>query len=186
MDIQVNNVNLFDITVGSAIITNALLTDGYTLLNAVVNKDLQLDNIIFDHAVEHGVVLRGSGFVQADNLIFNSVSALVGRDFLSIATNNSIFEKIKLVGATPTGITVNGNSNVVKFWRGESVNAYTDNGTNNNITVYTESKKEVLTGDVNLNAVNKRELLSGDKTVASENSTETISGDKTVNTDDYA
>ena len=186
MDIQVNNVNLFDITVGSAIITNALLTDGYTLLNAVVNKDLQLDNIIFDHAVEHGVVLSGSGFVQADNLIFNSVSALVGRDFLSIATNNSIFEKIKLVGATPTGITVNGNSNVVKFWRGESVNAYTDNGTNNNITVYTESKKEVLTGDVNLNAVNKRELLSGDKTVASENSTETISGDKTVNTDDYA
>ena len=186
MDIQVNNVNLFDITVGSAIITNALLTDGYTLLNAVVNKDLQLDNIIFDCAVEHGVVLSGSGFVQADNLIFNSVSALVGRDFLSIATNNSIFEKIKLVGASPTGITVNGNSNVVKFWQGESVNAYTDNGTNNNITVYTESKKEVLTGDVNLNAVNKRELLSGDKTVTSENSTETIRGDKTVNTDDYA
>ena len=186
MDIQVNNVNLFDITVGSAIITNALLTDGYTLLNAVVNKDLQLDNIIFDHAVEHGVVLSGGGYIQADNLIFNSVSALVGKDFLSIATNNSVFEKIKLVGATPTGITVNGNSNIVKFWRGESVNAYTDNGTNNNITVYTESKKEVLTGDVNLNAVNKKEVLTGDKTVTSENSTETISGDKTVNTDDYA
>ena len=201
MDIQVNNVNLFDITVGSAIITNALLTDGYTLLKAVVNKDLQLDNIIFDHAVEHGVVLSGGGFVQADNLIFNSVSALVGKDFLTISTNNSIFEKIKLVGATPTGITVNGNFNIVKFWRGESVNAYTDNGTNNNITVYTESKKEVLTGDVslnavnkkevltgdvNLNAVNKKEVLTGDKTVTSENSTETISGDKTVNTDDYA
>ena len=186
MDIQVNNVNLFDITVGSAIITNALLTDGYTLLKAVVNKDLQLDNIIFDHAVEHGVVLSGGGFVQADNLIFNSVSALAGKDFLTISTNNSIFEKIKLVGATPTGITVNGNFNIVKFWRGESVNAYTDNGTNNNITVYTESKKEVLTGDVNLNAVNKKEVLTGDKTVTSENSTETISGDKTVNTDDYA
>lgn len=186
MDIQVNNVNLFDITVGSAIITNALLTDGYTLLNAVVNKDLQLDNIIFDHAVEHGVVLSGGGFVQADNLIFNSVSALVGKDFLTISTNNSIFEKIKLVGATPTGITVNGNFNIVKFWQGESVNAYTDNGTNNNITVYTESKKEVLTGDVSLNAVNKKEMLTGDKTVTSENSTETISGDKTVNTDDYA
>lgn len=186
MDIQVNNVNLFDITVGSAIITNALLTDGYTLLNAVVNKDLQLDNIIFDHAVEHGVVLSGGGYVQADNLIFNSVSALVGKDFLSIATNNSIFEKIKLVGATPTGVTVNGNFNVVKFWRGGSINAYTDNGTNNNITVYTESKKEVLTGDVNLNAVNKKEVLTGDKTVTSENSTEIIRGDKTVNTDDYA
>ena len=186
MAIQVNNVNLFDITVGSAIITNALLTDGYTLLNAVVNKDLQLDNIIFDHAVEHGVVLSGGGFVQADNLIFNSVSALVGKDFLTISTNNSIFEKIKLVGATPTGITINGNSNIVNFWRGESVNAYTDNGTNNNITVYTESKKEVLTGDVSLNAVNKKEVLTGDKTVTSENSTETIRGDKTVNTDDYA
>jgi hypothetical protein len=186
MDIQVNNVNLFDITVGSAIITNALLTDGYTLLNAVVNKDLQLDNIIFDHAVEHGVVLSGNGFVQADNLIFNSVSALVGRDFVTIGVNNSIFEKIKLNGATPTGITLNGNFNVVKFWKGEAVNAYVDNGTNNNITVYTESKKEVLTGDVNLNAVNKKEVLTGDKSVTCENSIETVSGDKTVNTDDYA
>ena len=174
MDIQVNNVNLFDITVGSAIITNALLTDGYTLLNAVVNKDLQLDNIIFDHAVEHGVVLSGGGFVQADNLIFNSVSALVGKDFLTISTNNSIFEKIKLVGATPTGITVNGNSNIVNFWRGESVNAYTDNGTNNNITVYTESKKEVLTGDVSLDVMgNKTENVEG-------NNNETTTGVKEV------
>ena len=186
MDIQVNNVNLFDITVGSAIITNALLTNGYTLLNAVVNKDLQLDNIIFDCAVEHGAVLSGGGFVQADNIIFNSVSALVGKDFVTIGVNNSIFEKIKLSGATPTGITLNGNFNVVKFWKGESVNAYVDNGTNNNVTVYTESKKEVLTGDVSLNAVNKTEVLTGDKTVTSENSTETISGDKTVNTGDYA
>lgn len=201
MDIQVNNVNLFDITVGSAIITNALLTDGYTLLNAVVNKDLQLDNIIFDHAVEHGVVLSGVGFVQADNLIFNTVSALVGKDFMIISVNNSIFEKIKLNGATPTGITLNGNFNVVKFWKGEAVNAYIDNGTNNNVTVYTESEKEVLTGDANLtavnkkevltgdaslNAVNKTEVLTGDKTVTSVNSTETISGDKTVNTDNYA
>lgn len=177
MDIQVNNVNLFDITVGSAIITNALLTDGYTLLNAVVNKDLQLDNIVFEHAVEHGAVLSGGGFVQADNLIFNSVSALVGKDFLTISTNNSIFEKIKLVGATPTGITVNGNSNIVKFWRGESVKAYTDNGVNNSFIVYTESKKEVLTGDVNLNAVNKKEVLTGDKTLdVMGNKTENVEG----------
>ena len=181
MDIQVNNVNLFDITVGSAIITNALLTDGYTLLKAVVNKDLQLDNIIFDHAVEHGVVLSGGGFVQADNLIFNSVSALVGKDFLTISTNNSIFEKIKLVGATPTGITVNGNFNIVKFWQGESVNAYTDNGTNNNITVYTESKKEVLTGDVSLNAVNKEEVLTGNVSLNAVNKEEVLTGNVSLN-----
>lgn len=186
MDIQVNNVNLFDVTVGSAIITNALLTDGYTLLNISVNNDLQLDNVIFDHAVEHGLVLSGNGIVQADNIIFNTVATLVGKDFMTIGVNNSIFEKIKLNGATPTGITLNGNSNVVKFWKGEAVNAYVDNGTNNSVTVYTESKKEVLTGDANLTAVNKKEVLSGDKSVTAENSTETISGDKTIISDDYA
>lgn len=195
MDIQVNNVNLFDITVDSAIITNALLTDGYTLLNVVVNKDLQLDNIIFSHAVEHGVVVSGGGFVQADNLIFNSVSSLVGKDFLSISTNNSIFEKIKLVGATPTGITVNGNSNIVKFWRGESVNAYTDNGVNNTVEIYTQSEQKKLTGSktTNVSGVltetvggDKTETITGDKHVNAANSVETIQGDKTVTAGDIS
>lgn len=187
MDIQVNNVNLFDITVDTAIITNTLLTNGYTLLNAVVNKDLQLNNIIFDHAVEHGIVLSGNGFVQADNLIFNSVSALVGKDFLSISTNNSIFEKIKLVGATPTGITVNGNSNIIKFWRGESVNAYTDNGVNNTFEVYTQAKQEKLTGSKTSNiGGNLTEDITGDKRVNAANSVETVQGDKTVTAGDIS
>ena len=184
MDIQVNNVNLFDITVDNAIITNTLLTDGYTLLNIVVNKELQLNNIIFDHAVEHGLVLSGDGFVQADNLIFNSVSALIGKDFLSIATNNSVFEKIKLVGATPTGITINGNFNVVKFWRGESVNAYADNGVNNTVEVYTQSKQEKLTGYKTSNiGGNLTENITGDKHVNVDNIIETVQGDKHVNVD---
>lgn len=202
MDIQVNNVNLFDITVDNAIITNTLLTDGYTLLNIVVNKELQLNNIIFDHAVEHGLVLSGGGFVQADNLIFNSVSALIGKDFLSIATNNSVFEKIKLVGATPTGITINGNFNVVKFWRGESVNAYADNGVNNTVEVYTQSKQEKLTGykmsniggnltenitgDKHVNVDNSIETVQGDKHVNADNSIETVQGDKTVTAGDIS
>ena len=46
MDIQVNNVNLFDITVNSAFISNCLLTDGYELLNITVNNDLQLSNLV--------------------------------------------------------------------------------------------------------------------------------------------
>ncbi len=183
MDIQVNNVNLFDITVDSAIITNTLLTDGYTLLNAVVNKNLQLNNIIFDHAVEHGLVLSGGGFVQADNLIFNSVSTLIGKDFLSIATNNSVFEKIKLVGATPIGITVNGNSNIVKFWQGGSVNAYVDNGINNTVEVYTHSEQKKLTSSKTLNVGgNLTEDITGSKTLnVGGNLTEDITSSKTLN-----
>ncbi|MFQ9808245.1 MAG: glycosyl hydrolase family 28-related protein [Segatella copri] len=71
MDIQVNNVNLFTITVNSAIITNCLLTDGYDLLNITVNNELQLDNILFRHAVENALVVGGAGYVQETILSLN-------------------------------------------------------------------------------------------------------------------
>ena len=189
MDIQVNNVNLFTISVNSAIITNCLLTDGYDLLNITVNNDLQLNNVIFKHAVENALVLNGNGFVQGDNLIFETISALVGKNFVVVNVSNSILEQLKCHGASPNDVLINGNNNVVKMWNDQSTKAYTDNGTNNTIVVYAQSEQKKLTGFKTTNVSgnlsetvggDKTETITGDKTeTITGNKTEAITGDKT-------
>lgn len=147
MDIQVNNVNLFTITVNSAIITNVLMTDGYDLLNITVNKELQLSNVLFRHAVENGLVVGGAGYVQADNIIFKSLSTLIGKNYVILNTNDSLINALKCDGAAPTGILITGNHNVVNMWKGGTVTPYVNNGINNSVTVYDDSELINLTGN---------------------------------------
>lgn len=176
MDIQVNNVNLFDVTVGSAIITNVLLTDGYDLLKVVVNRDLQLDDVIFNHAVENGLVVSGNGYVQADNVIFKSVSALIGKNYVVLGCNDSILTKVKCEGASPNGVRITGNNNVVKMWNEGSTTAYVDEGQNNSVEVYTVSDVQKFSGSV-------EKHVSGTVTnTAGSNVSETVGGKKTVQT----
>ena len=176
MDIQVNNVNLFDVTVGSAIITNVLLTDGYDLLKVVVNRDLQLDDVIFNHAVENGLVVSGNGYVQADNVIFKSVSALIGKNYVVLGCNDSILTKVKCEGASPNGVRITGNNNVVKMWNEGSTTAYVDEGQNNSVEVYTVSDVQKFSGSV-------EKHVSGTVTnTAGSNISETVGGKKTVQT----
>lgn len=171
MDIQVNNVNLFTISVNSAIITNCLLTDGYDLLNITVNDDLQLNNVIFRHAVENALVLKGAGIVQGNNLIFKSVSALVGKNFVVMDVSKSILEQLKCYGASPNAVLINGSNNVVKMWNEQSLKAYTDNGANNTVEVYTQSEQKKLTGF-------KTTDVNGDLTeTIGGNHTKTVTGD---------
>lgn len=183
MDIQVNNVNLFTISVNSAIITNCLLTDGYDLLNITVNNDLQLSNILFRHAVENSLVLNGNGIVQGDNLVFKSVSTLVGKNFVIMGVSKSILEQIKCYGASPNGVLINGNNNVVKMWNEQSLTPFVDNGTNNSVTVYTQSEIEKLTGSkTKIIGGNATETITGNKDVSAHDITETATGTRIENT----
>ena len=190
MDIQVNNVNLFTISVNSAIITNCLLTDGYDLLNVTVNDNLQLNDVIFRHAVENSLVLKGTGIVQGNNLIFKSVSALVGKNFVVMDVSKSILEQLKCYGASPNAVLINGNNNIVKMWNEQSLKAYTDNGVNNTVEVYTHSEQKKLTGFKTTNISgnltetvggDKTETITGNKKVSANSSTETIVNEKRIN-----
>ena len=174
MDIQVNNVNLFDVTVGSAIITNVLLTDGYDLLKVVVNRDLQLDDVIFNHAVENGLVVSGDGYVQADNIIFKTVSALIGKNYVVLGCNDSILTKVKCEGASPNGVRITGNNNIVKMWNEGSTTAYVDEGQNNSVEVYTVSDVQKFSGGV------ERHVSGTITDTAGSNVSETVGGKKTV------
>lgn len=183
MDIQVNNVNLFTISVNSAIISNCLLTDGYDLLNITVNNDLQLNNLLFRHAVENALVLKGNGLVQGENLIFKSVSTLVGKNFIVMDVSKSILEQVKCYGASPNGVLINGNNNVVKMWNEQSLTPFVDNGINNSVTVYTDSEVEKLTGSkTSIIGGNVTETITGNKGVTAHDITETATGNRTENT----
>lgn len=163
MDIQVNNVNLFTITVNSAIINNCLLTDGYCLLDVTVNNDLQIDNTIFNHSVDKSFIVNGGGYVQASNLIFNTVSTLIGENFIVLNTSKSILSNIKCNGTCPNALLIGGNDNTITFTDKQSVTPFIDNGINN--TVYVNGKTVQLKLTDNYN--------------------ETILGNKTVNTNNY-
>lgn len=189
MDIQVNNIDLIDLTVNSAVITNLLLTDGYDLLKITVNEDLQLNDIIFNHAVTNALVSSGNGYVQGCNLIFKTVSTLVGDNFAILNNNHSILEQLKFEGASPKGITVNGSNNVIKLWASDNiVNAYVDNGNNNSFSVYTKSESQKLTGSKwSIIGGFYHETITGNKEVSAadyletvNSKTENISGAKTV------
>lgn len=191
MDIQVNNVNLFTVSVNSAIITNCMLTDGYDLLNITVNDNLQLNDVIFKHAVENALVLKGAGIVQGNNLIFKSVSALVGKNFVVMDVSKSILDQLKCYGASPNAVLINGSNNVVKMWNEQSLKAYTDNGVNNTVEVYTQSIQEKLTGFKTTNidgdlaetvGGNATETITGNKGVSAHDITETATGARTENT----
>lgn len=179
-DIQVNNVNLIDITVGSAIITNCLLTDGDILLNITVNDNLQINNVLFRRAVLNGMVTAGNGYVQANNLIFESVSSLDGKNFLTLANNKSIFEEIKCLGAVPVAIAITGSNNVVRFWNDKGVTSYTDTGINNTVEVYTASESKKFSGDVTVRATNETTTVDGDYTVTAGDIAETATGNFTA------
>ena len=183
MDIQVNNVNLFTITVNSAIITNCLLTDGYDLLNITVNNELQLDNILFRHAVENALVVGGAGYVQGDNLIFKSLSTLIGKNYVVLNTNKSILEEVKCFGAAPNGVLIGGNSNVVNMWCEACQTPYVDNGTNNTVHVYSVMEDEKFTGNVTqyIGGSLTQTVVAG-KTLASGNLKDTANGTREEST----
>lgn len=190
MDIQVNNVNLIDITVGSGIITNVFVTDGYDLIKAQVDVDLQISDVVFNHAVENGLVVSGSGRVVVDNCVFRTVSALIGNNYVKFGVNNSTISNCVMVGRCPVGVNITGNSNHVQFDRGACVQSFVDSGVGNTILVNGVEKSEKLTGDVDGSiGGDVRTTVQGDVTstvagnvvASSMSKTDSVTGKRTVN-----
>lgn len=138
-DVQVNNIDLLSCEVNSGIITNAYFTDGDTNINLTVNGDMQISDTIVDRSLTYGIKITGNGYTQANNIIFNQISAINGVAYLEVNGDKNIFEQLKLIGTCNNGVIVNGNNNVVKMWKTDANNLYDDNGSNNDYEVYTEN-----------------------------------------------
>ena len=189
MDIQVNNVNLIDITVGSGIITNVFVTDGYDLIKAQVDVDLQISDVVFNHAVESGLAVSGSGRVVVDNCVFRTVSALIGKRYVKFGVSNSVISNCVMVGSCPVGVEITGNMNHIQFDKGECVKGFVDSGSGNSVFVDGVEKSEKLTGDAVENiGGDARVTVQGDvtSTVAgnvvdsSMSKTDSVTGKRTV------
>lgn len=189
MDIQVNNINLIDITVGSGIITNVFVTDGYDLINARVDVDLQISDVVFNQAVENALVVSGSGRVVVDNCVFRTVSKLNGKRYVKFDVSNSVISNCVMVGNCPVGVEITGNMNHVQFNKGECIKGFIDSGTGNSVFVDGVEKSEKLIGDavenvggdVRVTVVGDvNSTVAGNVVDSSMTKTDSVTGERTV------
>ena len=175
MDIQVNNIDLVDITVGSAIIFNAVLTDGYDVLKVTVNNNLQLSDIIIDSAVVHSCVLDGPGRANCNNVFFNSLSTLNGESFIVVNVSDSVLENLHFIGTVSTNLIINGDRNTVSAMTINSA-GYTDNGTYNSVKFYGKHNTESYSGKYTSLCETLNQSVLGVATKAAETLIENVSG----------
>ena len=206
-DIQVNNVDIIKCGVVNASISQCILTDGFNLLDVNATGNVQISHVIFDHAIEKGVIIRGTGNSHCDNVIFNTISNLVGKEFFTIESNDNVI-KCSCTGDATKLFTVSGNRNYIEVDNiSGNVEAptFSDTGEQNTIkvnriaiknkvkttdfssettnvkcgdaTVSGTSKTEEYTGDVRCSGVNKTETFTGDVNCSGVNKTETFNGD---------
>nr|DAO95167.1 MAG TPA: Pectate lyase [Caudoviricetes sp.] len=136
-DIQVNNVDLIKCDVVNTSISQCILTDGFNLLDVNASGNVQISHVIFDHAIEKGLIIRGTGNSHCDNVIFNTISSLVGKEFFTIESNDNVV-KCSCTGDATKLFTVSGNRNYIEVDNiSSNVEAptFSDTGENNTIKV---------------------------------------------------
>jgi hypothetical protein len=92
--IQVNNINVIDITASDLILYNTFLTGGYVLINIAANGKILGDNLILENAIQDGISLTGEGVINFNNLLFLKLSTLNGRYIINNNVVNAVFKGI--------------------------------------------------------------------------------------------
>lgn len=178
--VQVNRINVIDISVQNSLFTNLIITNGDTLLRLTTEKNTQINNIIFGNAVNYGGIFLGNGFVYGDNLIFNSISAVSGESFVLLNNSNSILEKVKFIGQAKNGIDVKGSNNNVSYSGDNLLSNFKDTGINNTIVKYNDTKNEKWLNDVVFTSKNLTENIELEKNINAKILTETITDKNTI------
>lgn len=90
-DIQVNNVDIIDVSCDSSSISNCFFTDGYTLLKLNSKVQSDISNCYFESAVVESANLTGTG-IRLTNSMFKSISDVKGKTFINVGCDNSIID----------------------------------------------------------------------------------------------
>lgn len=170
-DIQVNNIDVFNVRLSNALLTNLFITDGYTLLKIQENGgDIQIDNIVFDKCVVRAVdLIKGvSSRVQMSQVICRNVSKLNGESAMRIGTDGGFYDSIISVANAPIGIEVTGNNNYIVGTVVNAVDSCKDTGENNNIKIVGEEENYNISGSKNV-VVNGNITLKTDTIFADTN-----------------
>lgn len=133
-DIQVNNVDIIDVTCDSCSISNCFFTDGYTLLKLNSKVQSDISNCYFESAVVESANLTGTG-VRLTNSMFKSISDVKGKTFLNVGCDNSIIDNCILDKEVKDPLIISGKNNVVNVMYNYPYNSKQAYG-NNNVKIY--------------------------------------------------
>lgn len=179
-DIQVNNVDLIECSGVNISISQCILTDGFTLAKLTCSNNIQIGQTVFDHAIENALTINGTGTSYCD-VTFNSISTLVGKEFIKLLSDNNVI-KCNVKGDATNIISILGNNNYIEI---NSIGLkyttlYKDYGKMNTIkivrSVLKESIKQIdINGDTTksnfvntiIEGSNKTENYSGDVSLKS-------------------
>lgn len=191
-DIQVNNVDIIKCNVVNASISQCVLTDGFNLLDVNTSGNVQISHVIFDHAIEKSLIISGTGNSHCDNITFNTISSLVGKEFFTLESNNNVV-KCNCTGDARKLFTVSGNRNYIEVDNisgNVEIPTFSDTGEQNTIKINRIAIKDkvkttdfsseitiVNCGDANINGSSKTEEYTGDVSCSGVNKTETFTGD---------
>lgn len=177
-DIQVNNVNLIECTGVNVSISQCILTDGFTLAKITCTNNLQISHTVFDHAIENALTISGTGDSNCSNVTFNSISTLVGKEFIKLDSDNNVIKCTVTSDATKL-ITINGNNNYVEIDGVRNYSSYSDNGNMNTVkivrSVFKGSVKQLDVKGENANISYTKSVVSGQV------KTENYTGDVSLN-----
>ena len=187
--IQVNNINVIELTTKDCLFQNLVLTDGYKLMQLYGRGGhVQIDNVVFDYSVINSLELLHSEYgtlYQVSNVVFNNISELKGEQAINIMCDNVIIDNAHVMASVPVGLRI--SSNNCRF-TGVIQNAtvdYENTGNMNTIIINGKSVTENIEGDYNYTGNNHTMVLTGDKVVRGTNGTEVFTGDKTTEVNNY-
>lgn len=177
-DIQVNNVDLIECSGVNISISQCILTDGFTLAKLTCANNIQISHTVFDHAIENALTISGTGDSNCSNVTFNSISTLVGKEFIKLDSDNNVIKCTVTSDATKL-LTINGNNNYVEIDGVRKYSNYADNGNMNTVKivrgVYKGSVKQVDVSGENANISYAKTVLNG------QTKTENYTGDVSLN-----
>lgn len=134
--IQVDDIDIIDLTASDLTIDNIRITDGYNLMRIHATGCVRGNLIDFGNAVIDSLITTGVGEVMFSNLIFHNVSALVGRYVINNKVDNATFNNIYSTAKTETAIFNSGDKNAFIGRILKAVNTITDSGTNTYTNFY--------------------------------------------------
>lgn len=184
--IQINDVNVVNMTGSNLMFNDLVIKDGYKLFNFVGDGHLQLSNIVFGNAVENCFTVDGNVIVQTNNLLFTALSKVGGVSVVDIRANGGNYD-FNSVAKCDTCMLISGNDNKVVALIGGANEDYIDTGEHNNVEIVGHSQKKYYSGNVKKDANNSETTLQGNRslhvvgnsTVAyNSDSTESVDGNK--------
>ena len=181
--IQVNDVNVVDMTGSNLMFNDLVIKDGYKLFNFVGDGHLQLSNIVFGNAVENCFTVDGNVIVQTNNLLFTALSKVGGVSVVDIRANSGNYD-FNSVAKCDTCMLISGNDNKVVAMIGGAAEDYADTGEHNNVEIVGHSQKEYYSGNVKKDANNSETTLQGTRSLhIVGNSTVEVEADSTESVD---